>query len=82
MATATIVRPDPRVPQCGGGTWINIDGHPNQNNPGTGYYDMGSLPPSFHLDNSTKYPIKVEIDYSVNLYCNIYIDITRIEKIN
>ena len=82
MATATIEGPDLRVPQCGGGTWINIDGHPNPNNPGEGYYDIGSLPPAFHLDNSVKYPIRVEIDYSVNPYCTIDVDITRIQKIN
>ena len=82
MATATIEGPDPRVPQCGGGTWINIDGHPNPNNPGTGYYDIGSLPQSFRLDNSVTYPIRVEIDYSVNPYCTISVDITRIQKIN
>ncbi|MDP9042444.1 MAG: hypothetical protein M3N30_10730 [Bacteroidota bacterium] len=81
QATGSIIGPDSRVPACGGGTWIQVDGHPN---PGiaSGYYDMGTLPAGFQIDSSAKYPVKVELDYSINVHCPIYIDISRIKVIN
>src|SRR5450432_482366 len=71
MATGSIIGPDPRVPACGGGTWIQIDGHPNPGNIATGYYDMGTVPAGFRIDNSATYPIKVELDYIINSHCPI-----------
>ncbi|HMH32742.1 MAG TPA: hypothetical protein VK543_06915 [Puia sp.] len=82
QATGSIIGPDPRVPACGGGTWIQIDGHPNPGIPATGYYDIGTVPAGFQIDNSTKYPIRVELDYTVNAHCTIYVDISRIKVIN
>ena len=82
MATGSIIGPDPRVPACGGGTWIQVNGHPNLNNPITGYYDMGTVPAGFRIADSVTYPIKVELDYTINSYCPIYIDISRIKVIN
>ena len=82
MATGSIVGPDPRVPACGGGTWIKVDGHPNPGNPATGYYDMGNVPSSFQIPVSAIYPIKVEMDYTVNSHCSVYIDISRIKILN
>jgi hypothetical protein len=82
MATGSIIGADPRVPACGGGTWIQVNGHPNPDNPATGYYDMGTVPAAFHIDNSAIYPIKVELDYAINVYCPIYINISRIKVIN
>jgi hypothetical protein len=82
MATGSIIGADPRVPACGGGTWIQIDGHPNPDNPTTGYYDMGTVPPGFRIADSATYPIKVELDYTINSHCPIYIDISRIKVIN
>ena len=76
---ATIIGGDPRAGMCEGGTFILIDGHPNPNFPSTGYYDIGLLPPSFHLDNSTKYPIKVKITYQVDSKClGNFVDISTI----
>jgi hypothetical protein len=82
MATGSIIGPDIRVPSCGGGTWIQIDKHPNPNNPVTGYYDMGTVPPGFHISDTTAYPIRVELDYTINSECLIDINISRIKIIN
>jgi hypothetical protein len=82
MATGSIIGPDPRVPACGGGTWIQIDGHPNPDIPATGYYDMGTVPAGFLIDTTATYPIRVELDYTINAHCPIYIDISRIKFIN
>jgi hypothetical protein len=82
MATGSIIGADPRVPACGGGTWIKVDGHPNPNNPSTGYYDMGTVPAGFSIPDSAVYPIKVELDYTINAFCTIYIDISRIKIID
>jgi len=81
MATASIIGADPRVPACGGGTWINIDGHPNPIT-STGYFDIGKLPAGFTIGNTAVYPIRVEIDYTVNSSCPMYVDISRIKLIN
>jgi hypothetical protein len=81
-ATGSIIGADPRVPACGGGTWIQVDGHPNPNNPATGYYDMGTVPAGFRIADSVAYPIKVELDYTINSHCPVYIDISRIKVIN
>jgi hypothetical protein len=82
MSTGSIIGPDPRVPACGGGTWIKVDGHPNPENPSTGYYDMGKIPAGFQIPATAIYPIKVELDYTVNSHCSIYIDISRIKILN
>src|SRR5450631_3669764 len=82
QATGSIIGPDPRVPACGGGTWIQIDGHPNPNIPATGYYDIGALPAGFQIDSSSKYTIKVELDYTINAHCPVYVDISRVQVIN
>ena len=81
-ATGSIIGLDIRVPSCGGGTWIQIDKHPNPNNPVTGYYDIGTVPPGFRISDSTVYPIRVELDYTINSHCSFYIDISRIKVIN
>jgi hypothetical protein len=81
IATGSIIGPDLRVPACGGGTWIEVDGHPNSNNPSTGYFDMGTVPAGFSIPDSAIYPIKVELDYTINPFCTIDIDITRIKII-
>jgi hypothetical protein len=82
MATGSIIGPDPRVPACGGGTWIEVNGHPNPNNLTTGYFDMGTVPAGFSIPDSAVYPIKVELDYTINPFCTIYIDISRIKIID
>jgi hypothetical protein len=82
MATGSIIGADPRVPACGGGTWIQVVGHPNPNNPFTGYFDMGTVPAGFRIPDSAVYPIKVELDYTINTNCPIYIDISRIKIID
>src|ERR1700688_2662052 len=82
MDTGSIIGADPRVPACGGGTWIQIDGHPNPNNPATGYFDIGTVPAGFRIPDSAVYPIKVELDYTINSNCPIYIDISRIKIID
>ncbi|MDP9041107.1 MAG: hypothetical protein M3N30_03935 [Bacteroidota bacterium] len=82
MATGSIIGPDFRVPSCGGGTWIQIDGHPYAGS-STGYYDIGKVPAGFRFStDSAAYPIKVELDYTINAYCPIYVDISRIQIIN
>jgi hypothetical protein len=82
MATGSIIGADPRVPACGGGTWIMVDNHPNPDNLTTGYYDMGTLPSGFRIPASAVYPIKIELNFTVNAYCPMNIDISRIHIIN
>jgi hypothetical protein len=79
MDTATIVGYDPRMGACTGGTFIKIDGHPNPNDPENGYFDIGSIPPSFKI---TSLPVKVEIDWKMATKCfGNYVDIIRIKRI-
>ncbi len=82
MNTATIIGFDARIGVCDGGTYIKIDGHANPNDTTNGYYDIGSLPSSFQINNFTKFPIKVKLDWKSNPKCSgNYIDIERIETI-
>jgi hypothetical protein len=78
-ATATIIGPDLDAVACGSTIWIQIDGHPSETI--IGYYNIGTLPAGFHLNNAT-YPIKVEIAYSIDPNCLIDVDISRIKVIN
>jgi hypothetical protein len=81
--SGAIIGGDPRTAACEGGTFIQIDGHPNPNSPTTGYYDIGSLPSSFHIDYSGKFPIRVKLNYGVDAKCGgNYVDISSIEQIN
>jgi len=81
--TGAIIGGDPRTGPCDGGTYIQIDGHPNPNSPATGYYDIGSLPSSFHIDYYGKFPIRVKLNYQVDSKCGgNYVDISSIEQIN
>jgi hypothetical protein len=79
MATATIIGPDLDAVACGGDTWIQIDGHSSGRI--IGYYNIGTLPVGFHLNNAI-YPIRVEIAYSIDPHCLIDVDISRIKLIN
>jgi len=79
MDTATIVASDPRMGACTGGTFIKIDGHPNLNDPENGYFDIGSITPSFKISS---FPLKVEIDWKISPKCfGNYVDISRIKRI-
>lgn len=79
MNTATIVGPDLRVGMCTGGIFIQIDGHPNPNDPQNGYFDIGKITPSFKMNT---FPIKVEIDWKISSKCfGNYVDISQIKKI-
>ncbi len=81
--TGSIIGGDPRTGPCDGGTFIQIDGHPNPNNPSTGYYDIGALPASFHINYYGKFPIRVKLNYQVDGKCGgNYVDIGSIEQIN
>lgn len=82
MNTGSIIGPDPRVPACGGGYWVKVDGHPNPDNPSTGYFDMGRVPAGFSIPDSAVFPIKVELDYTIDAICTIDIDISRIKIID
>ncbi len=82
MNTGSIIGQDPRVPACGGGYWIKVDGHPNPNNPSTGYFDIGTVPDGFTIPDSAVFPIKVELDYTINTLCTIDIDISAIKIID
>jgi len=82
MDTASIIGGDPRAGACEGGTYIRIDGHPNPNDWANGYFDIGSLPSSFRIDNSAHYPINVKINWATNPKCGgNYVDIKRIELV-
>lgn len=76
--TASIIGGDPRVGPCEGGTFIQVDGHPN---PGAqnGYYDIGTIPADFSTANDSL-PLKVRIAYTIGGICGI-VNITRIERI-
>lgn len=79
MDTATIVASDPRMGACTGGSFIKIDGHPNPNDPENGYFDIGSITPSFKINS---FPVKVEIDWKISPKCfGNYVDISRIKRI-
>jgi len=80
MNSGTIIGTDARMGVCNGGTYIKIDGHPNPNDTINGYYDIGTLPPSFQIDNATKFPVRVKLDWKIDPKCfGNYVDISRIE---
>lgn len=76
---ATIVGIDARTAPCTGGIYILIDGHRNENH-NLGYYDIGSVPESFHIGDV--FPIRVTIDWHKSNTCSgNYVDITRIKVV-
>ncbi|MFL5789724.1 MAG: hypothetical protein ACJ748_16810 [Flavisolibacter sp.] len=82
MDSATITGFDPRMGICEGGILIKIDGHSNPNGL-NGQYDIDSLTPSFRIDNSTYFPLRVTIDWNISNKCyGNYINITRIKQIH
>jgi hypothetical protein len=78
-SSATIIGPGLDAVACGSTIWIQINGHASGRI--TGYYNIGTLPIGFHLNNAI-YPMRVEIDYSIDPHCLIDVDISRIKLIN
>lgn len=76
--TAIIIGGDVSVGPCEGGTFIELDGHPN---PGSqnAYFHIGTRPADFNMTNDSL-PLKVRIAYTIGGICGT-VNITRIERI-
>lgn len=74
---AYLVGEDARMCLCCGGLEVTIDGFPNPI--GNAYFLVHKLPNGFNLGTKPKFPIRAEIDYSIDTSSVCYgINIKRI----
>ncbi len=79
MVDAVITGYDMRLCACCGGLLINFENNPEKYS--GNYYLINSLPPNSGIDENSKFPVKVLVQYTIDKNrCNSnFVDILKIE---